>query len=51
MTNNTLISTVLPQVEAQESTWNTLASLGLQLRQHNQFLTLAFFVNKLTKKW
>jgi hypothetical protein len=32
--------TVLPQAEAMGSTVNVLASLGLRLRQHCQFLML-----------
>jgi hypothetical protein len=37
-----LKSTVLFQAEAKRSTWNMLASPGLLLRQHCQFLTSAF---------
>ena len=37
-------STVLPRATAREKTWNMIASLGLRLRQHCQFLTFSFFV-------
>jgi hypothetical protein len=41
-------STLLPQVDVKGSTRNVLASFGLRLRQHCQFLTLAFLVFKKT---
>jgi len=37
-------STVLPQAETKRSTRNTLAFLGLRLRQHCQLLMLVFFL-------
>jgi hypothetical protein len=39
-----LKSTLLPQVAVKGNTRNMLASLGLGLRQHCQFLAVTFFV-------
>jgi hypothetical protein len=50
MRNWTLKSTVLPQADTKGSTRNTLASLGLRLRQQCQFLNSAYFVKTISSE-
>ena len=43
-------STVVPQAEATKSTWSMLTFLGLHLRQHCQFLALAYLLKTVFEK-
>jgi hypothetical protein len=47
--NKPLKSTVLSEAEATGTVWNTLASIGFRLRQHNQFLTFGFLLKTILR--